>query len=68
MRKPKDAKGTFFRILSYLSPYKWPLILVAVFVVISSGAGVVGTYFLKPIVDDYIVPLIGSQNPDFSGL
>ncbi|MBE5038955.1 ABC transporter ATP-binding protein [Ructibacterium gallinarum] len=68
MKKPKNAKGTLFRILSYLSPYKWQLIIVVIAVIISSGAGVAGTYFLKPIVDDYIVPLIGAQNPNFSGL
>ena len=68
MRKPKNAKGTLLRILSYLSPYKWQLVVVALGVMVSSGAGVAGTYFLKPIVDDYIVPLIGQQNPNFSGL
>lgn len=66
--KPKNVKKTFSRILSYLKPYKWHLIFVAAFVVISSGAGVAGIYFLKPIVDDYIVPLIGAENPNFSGL
>ncbi len=68
IRKPKDAKKTFFRILRYFGDYKWQLILVCLLVVISSGAGVVGTYFLKPIIDEYIVPMIGAQNPDFSGL
>ena len=67
IRKPKDAKKTFFRILRYFSDYKWQLILVCLLVVISSGAGVAGTYFLKPIIDTYIVPLIGTKNTDFSG-
>ncbi len=68
IRKPKNAKKTFLRILRYFGDYKWHLLLVCLMVVISSGAGVAGTYFLKPIIDDHIVPLIGSQNPDFSGL
>ena len=68
IRKPKDAKKTFFRILRYFGDYKWQLILVCLLVIISAGAGVVGTYFLKPIIDAYIVPMIGAQNPDFSGL
>lgn len=68
MKKPKDGKKTLFRILRYLGEYKLQLILVVLFVVISSGAGVAGTYFLKPVVDDYIVPLIGDKNPDFTGL
>ena len=68
MKKPKNGKKTLFRILRYLAEYKLQLILVVLFVVISSGAGVAGTYFLKPVVDDYIVPLIGAKNPDFTGL
>lgn len=68
IKKPKNAKGTFLRILRYFADYKWQLILVCILVVISSGASVAGTYFLKPIIDDYIEPLIGTQNPDFSGL
>lgn len=68
MKKPKNAKKTFGRIMSYLSDYKWMLVLVCVLVALSSGAAVAGTYFLKPIIDDYIAPMIGSQNPDFTGL
>ncbi|MEE1012903.1 MAG: ABC transporter ATP-binding protein [Clostridia bacterium] len=66
-QKPKNTKETFFRILSYFGDFKGQLLLVCLLVVISSGAGVVGTYFLKPIIDDYVVPMIGAQNPDFSG-
>ncbi len=68
IRKPKNTKKTLLRILAYFNDYRWQLALVALLVVISSAAGVVGTYFLKPMIDDYIVPLIGTENPDFSGL
>ena len=68
MKKPKNGKKTLFRILHYLEEYRFQLILVALLVVVSSGAGVVGTYFLKPIIDNYIAPWIGSENPDLSGL
>ena len=33
----------------------------------SSLSGVAGTYFLKPLINDYIIPLIGQDNPDLSG-
>lgn len=66
-KKPKDTKKTFKRIFEYLKPFKIHIIIVAIFVIISSGAGVAGTFFLKPIIDDFIVPLIGQQNPDLSG-
>ncbi len=67
-RKPKNAKKTLGRLLKYLDAYKWQLPFVAVAILISAGAGVLGTYLLKPIINDYIVPLIGAKNPDFSGL
>ena len=68
IRKPKDTKKTLLRILRYFNDYRWQLLLVCLLVILSSAAGVVGTYFLKPIIDDFIVPLIGAENPDFSGL
>ena len=68
MKKPKDGKKTLFRILHYLEEYRFQLVLVALLVIVSSGTGVVGTYFLKPIIDNYIAPWIGNANPDLSGL
>ena len=67
-KKPKNTKKVILNILGYLKKYKLRLILVVLFVIISAIASVVGTYFLKPIIDNYIVPLIGLQTPDFSGL
>ncbi len=66
IKKPKNAKATIGRIINYLSKYKGRLILVALFVTISSVASVLGTYFIKPIIDDHVVPFIGQQNPDLS--
>ena len=66
-RKPKNTKGTIRRIFQYLKEFRLHLLLVAVCIMISSGAGVAGTYFLKPLINDYIVPFIGQQNPDLSG-
>jgi ATP-binding cassette subfamily B multidrug efflux pump len=51
-----------------MSAYKYNLILVGILVIFSSLAGVAGTYFLKPIINNYIVPFIGKDNPDLSGL
>ncbi|MDL2257943.1 ABC transporter ATP-binding protein/permease [Eubacteriales bacterium OttesenSCG-928-K08] len=66
--KPQHAGRTLKRILSYMGKYKIHFIFVLVFMLISTGASVAGTYFLKPIINDYIVPLIGRQAPDLSGL
>lgn len=64
--KPKNAGKTMKRILDYMKPYKLQLILVMLFVIISSGASIAGTYFLKPLFNNFIIPLIGQQNPDLS--
>lgn len=60
-QKPKNAKKTLSRILGYMLQQKWLLILVFLLVAISASAGVAGTYFLKPIINDGIAPLIGKH-------
>ena len=42
--------------------YRWMLLVVAVLVLISTGASVAGTYLLKPVINDFILP------GDISGL
>jgi ATP-binding cassette, subfamily B, multidrug efflux pump len=66
--KPKNAKATLSRLLKYLLRYRLQLVLVALGIIVSALASVAGTYFIKPIINDYIVPLIGHENPDLSGL
>lgn len=67
VRKPKDAKKTLFRILSYMGKQKWLLLLVVLFICISALADVAGTYFLKPVINSYLIPFIGQKNVDLSG-
>ncbi len=62
-KKPKNTKKTAARLFSYLAKYKPQLVLVIIGVIVSSAANVYGTYMLKPMLDDYIVPLIGAENP-----
>lgn len=56
------------RLFKYMKPFKAKLILVAVCIVVSSIASVSSSLFIKSLIDDYITPLIGTENPDFSGL
>ena len=67
-RRPKNMKRTFTRTFSYFRAYRFQLVLVFIGIALSAGANVAGTYMLKPIINDYIVPWIGSAEPDFSGL
>lgn len=59
--KPKDAASTFKRVVGYMFANKALLIVVTILVLISSAAGVAGTYMLKPIINDYIIPIIGQE-------
>ena len=65
--KPKDAKKTIGRILQYMGKFKALWLLVFLCVIVSSGASVIGTYLIKPALNNYIIPMIGHQNPDYSG-
>ena len=55
-RRPKNMKRTFTRTFSYFRAYRFQLVLVFIGIVLSAGANVAGTYMLKPIINDYIVP------------
>ncbi len=66
-KKPKNVKKTLGRILQYTLSYKVHLVLIVLAITGSSLSTVAGTYFLKPILNDYIIPLIGHDDPDLSG-
>ena len=67
IEKPQAPGKTLLRILRYLLRYKGHLITAAICMFLSAICTVAGTYFLKPALNNYIVPLIGQQNPDLSG-
>ena len=61
-QKPKDLRGTLAKLMRYLGRYKAALCLVAVLLIISSACTVGGSYLIKPLINDYILP------GDFPGL
>ncbi len=70
MGKPqmKIDKNVLKRLLAYMKPFRVQAVVVAISIVISSFAGVASSLFIKTLIDDHILPLIGVENPDFSGL
>lgn len=64
---PKNVRSTISRLFRYMLHYRGQLAIVFICIIISALAGVAGTYFIKPIINDYVVPLIGSQHPDMTG-
>ncbi|MCD8329537.1 MAG: ABC transporter ATP-binding protein/permease [Lachnospiraceae bacterium] len=59
----------FMRLMRYiLKYYRVQMIVVVVAIVASVLCNVQGTMFIQTLIDDYITPLLLSDNPDFSGL
>lgn len=71
-RKPKLSKDTLKtakRLLKYVTEtYKMRFILVFICILISSVATISVSLSLKFLLDDFIIPLIGQQSPDFTEL
>ena len=70
MPKTKGKKRkTIKRLLKYVTEgYKLQLAVVLVSIIISALVGVIGTQFIKYLIDDFITPLLGSQSPDYTRL
>ena len=60
--KPKDARKTLKRLMAYLLESRYLLILVVFLLLIGTSTMLVGNYFLKPLINNYILP------GNFSGL
>ncbi len=67
-RKAKNPKKTLTRLFSYLKPYRRVMVVVIVCILLSSVAQVLSSKSLEYIVEDYIRPMIGAENPDFTPL
>lgn len=69
--KPKiDHPGRLFAriIKEIMKNYAPHCMIVLICIFISVLASVQGTMFMKTLIDSYILPLLGQENPDFSGL
>ena len=67
-RKPKNTKGTLLRILGYAGKRKGLFVLILLLMLVSTGCQLVASYFLKPLIDNYIVPLITQPEKNYAAL
>ena len=65
-KKPKNVKGSILRLLSYIKDDKWLFGIAMICVVVNIGASLLGSYMLRPILNNYIVPENGVG--DIAGL
>lgn len=56
VEKPKDSRQVIGRLWGYLKVQQSALILVALLLLISTGATITGSYLLRPIINNYIIP------------
>lgn len=54
--KPKDTSAAIKRLLSYISQDKYKIVLAFIFVLITSASTLTGSYMLRPIINNYIIP------------
>lgn len=68
-KKNKLNMKVLGRVLKYIfKDYKLTFFIVVICIVGSALATLKGTLFMQSLIDDYIVPLTKSDNPNFSGL
>lgn len=56
IEKAKEGKKTFFRLMSYLSCDRSLLYIIAFLIVVSIISSLLGSYMLRPIINNYIIP------------
>ena len=67
--KNKNTLKTANRLLKYVTgTYKVQFVIVCISIIVSALVSVLGVQFLKYLIDDFIVPLMGNANPDYSSL
>lgn len=67
--KVKNPMKTLKRLIGIImKKYKFHMIFVFIFILLSVFANVQGTLFIQTLIDDYITPMIGRPNPDFTPL
>ena len=66
MKKKTKRAHTLMRLIKYaLSDYKGQFVIVLISIIISAAASVIGIQFIQTLIDEYITPLIGNQNPNY---
>ena len=65
----KNPGELFLRLMKYvLKDYKFHCISVVVLIIVSVLCNVQGTMFMKNLIDEYIIPFLLSDNPNFTPL
>ncbi len=67
--KIKNPGKLIKRILGYvMKDYTFSVIIVVVCIIAGVLANIQGTMFMRTLIDGYITPMLGQENPDFTPL
>ncbi|MER2150754.1 MAG: ABC transporter ATP-binding protein [Candidatus Limivicinus sp.] len=61
-----DAIKILGRLLTYMAPCRLRLVIVMICMIVGSVCSARAVYYMKPLINDCIVPLIGQKSPDFT--
>ena len=64
--RAENALLTFLRVVRYMRLYPVQVPVIFISICISAAAGIAGMYFIKPVINDCLVPLITNGRPDFT--
>lgn len=67
-KMPKLDWSALKKVFGYFKHYKWGLALVVVCILLNAIAGAASSLFLQTLIDKYILPMVGLENPEFAGL
>lgn len=67
-KMPKLDWSALKKVFGYLKHYKWGLALVVVCILLNAIAGAASSLFLQTLIDKYILPMVGLENPELAGL
>ena len=68
-KRIENPGKVFKRLMAYIfKNYGIHFIFVLVCIVLSVVASIQGTLFMQRLIDDYILPMIGQETPDFGNL
>lgn len=59
--KPRNLKSTVTALMGYFKDYRKQMFVIVLMVIVSSVLTVYSQYLIKPIINDGILPLVGTQ-------
>lgn len=68
LKRTKAASGTIKRLFSYIFKFKIQVVVVVICILASAAAQAGSALFLQTLIDNYILPLVGVNDPDWAPL